>query len=55
MNGPNFKWLLHNPLYGEVIGTKESLSQNWQGLFPKATTVASNVIVVQRNLTTTVR
>ncbi len=27
--------------------------QNWQGSFPKATTVASNV-VVQRNLTTTI-
>ncbi len=57
MNGPNFKWILHNPLYGEAIGTKESKSQKWQGSFPKATMVAlaSNVIVVQRNLTTTVR
>ncbi len=42
-------------LYGEAIGTKESKSQNWQGSFPKATTVAINVVVVQRNLTTTVR
>ncbi len=55
MNGQNFKWLLHNLLYGEAIVTKESLSQNWQGSFPKATTVASNAVVVQRNLTTTVR
>ncbi len=44
MNGPNFKWLLHNPLYGEAIGTKESLSQNWLGSFPKATTVEYYII-----------
>ncbi len=55
MNGLNFKWLLHNLLYGEAIGTEESLSQNWQGSFPKANTVASNVVIVQRNLTTTAR
>ncbi len=54
MKGPNFKCLLHNPLYGGAIGTKKLLNPNWQGSFPKATTVASNVVVVQRNLTTTV-
>ncbi len=33
-------------LYGEAISTKESLSQNWQGSFPKATTVACNVYLL---------
>ncbi len=38
-----------------TIGTKESLSQNRQGSFLKATTVDSNIIVVvQHNITTTV-
>ncbi len=52
-NTPNIN--IHNPLYGKETGTEESPSQNWQGSFPKATTVASNVVVVQCNLTTTVR
>ncbi len=44
MNGPNFKWILYNPLYGEATGTKESKSQKWQGSFPKAIRSHSQVM-----------
>ncbi len=34
---------------------RKSPSQKWQDSFPKATMVASNVVVVQHNLTAAVR